>query len=148
MEVEMEQTNYSRVYPAPSRQPALGENHQAKAAIHACKASQHTFQQACDHLKRAERDLAETAAFIVTSLTTVTAIQAVITIAKGDLELSTEVLQLAFLGYTVIFVSIFVLGGLRISNAIRRRTKAEREIDQAKRAIFEHCPPDQWLKLE
>ena len=144
----MEQTNYSRVYPAPARTPAVDENHQSRAGIHACKASQHAFQQACDHLKRAERDLAETAAFIVTSLTTVTAIQAVITIAKGDLELSTEVLQLAFLGYTVIFVLIFGLGGLRIRNAIRRRTKAEREIDQAKRAIFEHCPPDQWPRLE
>ena len=144
----MEQTNYSRVYPAPAETPALNENHQSRAGVHACKASQHAFQQACDHLKRAERDLAETAAFIVTSLTTVTAIQAVITIAKGDLELSTEVLQLAFLGYTLIFVLIFMLGGLRINSAIRRRAKAEREMDQAKRAIFEHCSSDQWPRLD
>jgi hypothetical protein len=148
MEVEMEQTNYSRVYPAPAKNSALEENHQSRAGIHACKASQHAFQQACDHLKRAERDLAETATFIVTSLTTVTAIQAVITIAKDDLELSTEVLKLAFLGYTVIFTLIFLLGGARIHAAIRKRTKAEREIDQTKRAIFERCPPDQWPKLE
>lgn len=143
----MERTNHDRVHPS-ANMLTFGQDQPTKAAIHACKASRHAFQQACDHLKRAERDMAETAALIVTSLTTVTAIQAVITIAKGDLELSTEALQLAFLGYTVIFVFIFVLGALRISGAIRRRTKAEREIDQTKRAIFEHCPPDQWPKLE
>jgi len=144
----MEQTNVSRIFPAPSKQQLLGENHQSKTDGRACKASQHAFQQACDHLKRAERDLAETAAFIVTTLTTVTAIQAVITIAKGDLELSTEILQLAFLGYTVIFVLVFVSGGVRIRNALRRRTKAEQEIDQAKRAIFQNCDLDRWPKLE
>ena len=144
----MEQTNYSRVYPAPVKKPVPVENHQSRAEVHACRASRHAFQQAYDHLKRAERDLAETAAFMVTSLTTVTAIQAVIAIAKGDLELSTEVLQLTFLGYTVIFILIFILGALRIRAAIRRRAKAEREIDQTKRAIFEYCAPEQWPKLE
>jgi len=148
MEVEMEQTNYSRMYPAPSSKPAVGENHQSKADMRACKVSRHAFQQACEQLKRAERDLAETAAFMVTSLTTVTAIQAVIAIAKTDLQLSTEVLRLTFLGYTVIFSLIFILGALRIRAAIRRRTKAEREIDQTKRAVFEYCSPDQWPKLE
>lgn len=143
----MERTNHDRVRP-PAKMLTFGQSQETKAEVHACKASRHAFQQACDHLKRAERDLAETAAFIVTSLTTVTAIQAVITIAKGDLELSTEVLQLAFLGYTAIFILIFVLGAARISSAIRRRTKAEREIDQTNRAIFEFCPPDQWPKPE
>jgi hypothetical protein len=147
MEVEMERTNHERVRPL-AKVLALGQNQQTKAEIHACKASRHAFQQACDHLKRAERDLGETAAFIITSLTTVTAVQAVITFVQEKLELSTEVLRLAFLSYTAIFIMIFVLGTLRISNAIRKRTRAEKEIDQTKRAIFEFCPPDHWPKPE
>jgi len=148
MEVEMEQTNYTRVYPAPSKKPVVTEDHRSKAEDHACKASRRAYEQACDHLKRAERDLAETAAFIAASLTTVTAIQAVISIAKDQLELSREVLQLAFQGYVVIFALIFLLGAFRIRSAIHRRTKAEKEIDQTKRGIFEFCPLEQWPKPE
>jgi hypothetical protein len=85
---------------------------------------------------------------MVTSLTTVTAIQAVIAIAKGDLQLSTTVLQWTFLGYSLIFSLIFILGALRIRGALERRTKAEREIDQTKRAVFEYCSPEQWPRLE
>src|SRR5262245_4166267 len=111
------------------------ENRSSKAKQHACKASRREYQQACDRLKRAERDLAETAAFIAASLTTVTAIQAVISVAKEKLELSTQVLQLAFQGYVLIFVLILLFGSLRIRSAIHRRTQAEKDIDQTKRGI-------------
>lgn len=122
------------------------ENHPPKAKIHACKASQREYQLACDRLQRAERDLAETAAFIAASLTTVTAIQAVIGLAKDKLELSTGVLQLAFQSYVAIFILIFVFGTLRIRSAIRRRTQAEQDIDQTKKGIFEFCDAQQWPK--
>ena len=144
----MEQTNYSRVYPAPFKKPVDTENHRSKAEDHACKASRRAYEQACDHLRRAERDLAETAAFIAASLTTVTAIQAVISIAKDQLELSKDVLQIAFQGYVVIFALILLLGAVRIRGAIHRRTRAEKEIDQTKRGIFEFCPMEQWPKPE
>lgn len=144
----MEQTNYTRIYPAPSKKPSFDENHQSKGQLHACKASRRAYQQARDHLRRAERDLAETAAFIAASLTTVTAIQAMITVAREKLELSKDVLQLAFQGYVAIFLLIFLLGALRVSQAIRRRTKAEREIDQTKKGIFEFCPMEDWPKTE
>jgi cytochrome c biogenesis protein CcdA len=111
---------------------------------HACKASRRGYQQAIDRLKRAERDLGETAAFIAASLTTVTAIQAVISIAKDQLELSNRVLQLAFHGYVTIFILILLLGMIRARSAMRRRSQAEREIDQTKKGIFEFCPMDQW----
>jgi cytochrome c biogenesis protein CcdA len=99
-------------------------------------------------LKRAERDLAETAAFMAASLTTVTAIQAVVSIARDKLELSRDILQLAFQGYVVVFILIFLLGALRIRSAIQRRSEAEREIDQTKKGIFEFCEPVQWPKPE
>ena len=126
----------------------LEENHQPIGRIHACKASQRGYQQARDHLRRADRDLAETAAFIAGSLTTVTAIQAVISIANDKLELPIQILQIAFNGYIALFILILVLGASRVSNAIRRRAQAEREIDQTKKGIFEFCPPDQWPKSE
>ena len=147
IEVEMEQINQFRInHGTQKAQPE--ENHPSKARIHACKASQRGYQLACDRLKRAERDLAETAAFIAASLTTVTAIQAVISLARDKLELSKEILQLAFQGYVAIFLLIFVLGALRIRGAIRRRTQAEKEIDQTKKGIFEFCEPPQWPKPE
>jgi cytochrome c biogenesis protein CcdA len=146
MEVEMEQTNYDLIY-YPTRKSRLDE-YQSKGKVHACKASQRGYQQACDRLKRAERDLAETAAFIAGSLTTVTAIQAVISIARDKLELSKEVLQLAFQGYVAVFILIFLLGALRVRSAIRRRTQAEKDIDQTKKGIFEFCPTDQWPRPE
>jgi cytochrome c biogenesis protein CcdA len=142
----MEQVNYIRSNGSQRAQPQ--ENHLPKVKIHACQASQRGYQLACDHLKRAERDLAETAAFMAASLTTVTAIQAVIGIAKDKLELSKEVLQLAFQGYAAIFLLIFILGAVRIRGAIRRRTQAEKDIDQTKKAIFEFCDPQQWPKPE
>lgn len=120
----------------------FGENHRKKADSHACRAYQHVYQQARDHLRRAERDLAETAAFIAGSLTTVTAIQAVITVANDKLELSKNVLQMAFQGYVTVFLLILVLGALRVRTAMRRRTQAEKEMDQAKKGMFVFCPTE------
>ena len=122
------------------RPMTFGENHRSRADSHACRAYQHVYEQARDHLRRAERDLAETAAFIAASLTTVTAIQAVITLGNDKLELSKNILQMAFQGYVAIFLLIFLLGGVRLRNAMRRRTQAEREMDQAKRGMFVFCP--------
>src|SRR5215211_3515713 len=147
MEIEMERTNHDKIRP-PVKMLTVGQNHSSRADGHACKASLRGYQQARDHLKRAERDLAETAAFIAASLTTVTAIQAVITVARDKLELSKEILQLAFQGYAAVFLLILVLGALRVSHAIRRRTQAERDIDQTRKGIFEFCEPDQWHKTE
>jgi cytochrome c biogenesis protein CcdA len=147
MEVEMEQVNLVRANHG-TQQAQTQENHLPKAKIHACKASQRGYQLACDRLKRAERDLAETAAFMAASLTTVTAIQAVVSIARDKLELSRDILQLAFQGYVVVFILIFLLGALRIRSAIQRRSEAEREIDQTKKGIFEFCEPVQWPKPE
>ena len=98
----------------------LEKSQPSKGKQHACKASQRGYQQACDRLKRAERDLAETAAFIAASLTTVTAIQAVISVAKEKLELSTQVLQLAFQGYVVIFVLIFLFAQRYLIQGVAR----------------------------
>jgi len=124
------------------------ESQQPRGEIHACKASRRGYQQARDRLKRADRDLGETAAFIAASLTTVTAIQAVISIAKDELELSNDVLQLAFNGYIAIFILILLLGVFRARSAMHRRSQAEREIDQTKKGIFEFCPMDQWPEPE
>jgi hypothetical protein len=143
MEVEMEQTNHDTLR-LPTAILPFAEPYQSKAEIHACKASRRNFQQARDRLRRAERDLAETAAFIAASLTTVTAIQAVISLARDKLDLPKELLQVAFQGYIAIFVLILLLGALRVRSAIRRRTQAESEIDRTKRSIFEFCPMDQW----
>src|SRR5215213_1922394 len=145
MEIEMEQVNLVRANHG-TQKAQTQENHLPKAKIHACKASQRGYQLACDRLKRAERDLAETAAFMAASLTTVTAIQAVISLARDKLELSTEVLKLAFQGYVDIFLLIFVLGALRILDAIHRLSNAMKEIDQTKKGIFEFCEPPQWPK--
>ena len=143
----MEQINQFRVnHGTQKAQPE--EIYPAKAKVHACKASQRGYQLACDRLKRAERDLAETAAFMAASLTTVTAIQAVITIARDKLELSTDILKLALEGYIAIFILIFLLGVLRIRGAIHRRSQAEKEIDETKKGIFEFCEPTQWPRPE
>ena len=143
----MEQVNLVRAnHGTQKAQPQ--ENHLPKAKVHACKASQRGYQLALDRLKRAERDLAETAAFMVASLTTVTAIQAVVSIARDKLELPKDILQFAFQGYVAVFILIFVLGALRIRGAIQRRSEAEKEIDQTKKGIFEFCEPVQWPKPE
>ena len=143
----MERTNHDKIRP-PVKMLPNGQKQPSKAEGHACKASLRGYQQARDHLKRAERDLAETAAFIAASLTTVTAIQAVVTVARDKLELSKEIIQLAFQGYAAVFLLILLLGALRVSHAIRRRTRAERDIDQTRKGIFEFCDPDQWSTTE
>lgn len=114
----------------------------------ACRNSQRSLGHARDCLRRANRDLGETAAFIAASLTTVTAIQAVISIANDKLELPNNILRIAFDGYLVILVLIFIYGTFRANNAIRKRTRAEQEIDQAKKKIFDFCPIDEWPKTE
>jgi hypothetical protein len=139
----VERTNHDTMR-LPTAVLPFAEPYQSKAEIHACKSSRRDYQQACDHLRRAERDLAETAAFIVGALTTVTAIQAVISLARDKLDLPMTLLQVAFAGYVAIFVLIFLLGALRVRSAIRRRRQAENEIDRTKRSIFEFCPMDQW----
>ena len=143
----MEQINLVRAnHGTQNAQPQ--ENYLPKAKVHACKASQRGYQLALDRMKRAERDLAETAAFMAASLTTATAIQAVVSIAKDKLELSKEILQFAFQGYVAVFLLIFLFGALRIRGAIHRRSQAEKEIDQTKKGIFEFCDPPQWPKPE
>lgn len=124
------------------------ENRPPLAKSHACKASQRGYQLARDHLRRADRDLGETAAFIAGSLTTVTAIQAVISIAKDQLELSQEILQFAFQVYVAVFILILISGVLRTRSALRNRAQAERDVDQARKGIFEFCDPEQWTKPE
>jgi hypothetical protein len=120
------------------------ESEQPLGKVHACESSWRGYQLARDRLKRADRDLGETAAFIAASLTTVTAIQAVISIAKDQLELSNQVLKLAFNSYIAIFILILLLGVFRSRSAMQKRARAEREIDQAKKGIFKFCPMDQW----
>lgn len=165
----MDQTKQANIGPPPKRTVTLAssqtdvwmpatqkviefvqpvESPQTRGNAHACKVFRRDYQRALDLFKRADRDLGETAAFIAASLTTVTAIQAVISIAKGELGLSQEVLQLAFHSYIAIFILIFVLGAFRARSAIRRRSQAEKDIDQAKKGIFEFCPMDQWPKPE
>ena len=71
-----------------------------------------------------------------------------ITVARDKLELSRDILQLAFQGYVAVFLLILLLGTLRVSHAIRRRTLAERDIDQTRKGIFEFCDPNQWNVAE
>ena len=124
----------------------LEENQQSIGRIHACKASQRTLRLAGDRLKRANRDLGETAAFILASLTTVTAVEAVINIAVKQIEISQEFLKTAFNSYIAVFILILLWGAFRSGIAIRRRARAEQEIDQAKKCIFEFCHENQWPK--
>ena len=131
-----------------SESASLKSNTQTLGDLYACRNSQLRFSHARDCLRRANRDLGETAAFIAASLTTMTAIQAVISIANDKLELSKDVLQIAFDGYIVILVLIFILGAFRAHSAIRRRAWAEREIDQTKNGIFNFCPIDEWTKIK
>jgi len=121
---------------------------ETKGNAHACKRSWRNYQHALDCFKRAERDLGETFAFIAASLTTVTAVQAVITIARKELDWSTEILQIAFQSYIAVILLIMLVGLIRASSALWRRARAERDIDQTKRALFEFCPMDQWPKVE
>lgn len=114
---------------------------------HACRASWREYQKARDALKRADRDLGETVAFLAASLTTVTAIQAVTTIALDKLGLPQAMLLFAFKIYLAIFLLVLLLGLLRAIRAMVRRARAERNIDQTKKGVVQYCPIDQWAKL-
>ena len=138
---EAQPSGVSEYVPVKGILPELGK-------IHACRISQRSFQQAQDRLKRANRDLGETAAFMLALMTTVTAIEAVINIADNKIHIPPEYLRLTFDLYIMLFVLILVSGGLRCWDAIRRRAQAERECDQAKNGIFKFCSGDQWPKFE
>ncbi len=122
-------------------QPSTAHNH-------ACRRCQHDYWLALDRLRRANRDLAETAAVMAASLTTVTAIQAVISIAVDRLNLPKDDLEWALYAYVAVIASIFAIGVVRSMKAFGRRGKAEREIDRAKGGIFEFCPEVQWPQPE
>jgi len=124
------------------------ESQQSVGFNHARKAYRRLYQQACDQFKRADRDLGETAAFVAASLTTATAIEAVMTVANDKLGLSKDILQEGFYVYIGIFVLILLYGVLRGKRAIQRRAKAEKEIDEAKEGIFRYYPDEQWPKFE
>lgn len=124
------------------------ESRQTNANAHACKACQRVYLQARDRLKRADRDLGETVAMIAASLTTTTAVEAVINIAHDKINLSREFLLATFDVYIVAFLLILVWGAFRSRRAIYRRAQAEKEVDQAKKGIFQFCPGEQWPKTE
>jgi hypothetical protein len=124
------------------------ENRPSPGINHTLKTYRLLYLQARDQFKRAERDLGETAAFVAAALTTATAIQAVITVANDKLQLGKEVLQEGFYIYIAVFALIFICGALRCGIAIKRRAKAEKEIDKARQGIFQYSPPDQWPKFE
>ncbi len=119
-----------------------------RASAHACKASQRGFQQANDRLKRANRDIGEAAAFLAASLTTITAVEAVINLASGTLHLKENILQVAFDVYIVFLIAILVLGVLRFAVVLNRRAQAEKEVDEAKQAVYRFCEVEQWPKAE
>ena len=147
----MEQTNVFRSNHGngkiPERFP-MEEIQGLRVGPHACKASQRVFQQASDHLRRANRDLGEVAAFLAASLTTVTAVEAVINMAVDKLHLSEVILRMAFDGYIVLLALILSLGVLRFAVVLQRRAQAEQELDQAKRSIYQFCEMGQWPKAE
>ena len=126
----------------------LKDHQQPIGKIHACKISQRSFQLARDRLKRADRDLGETAAFIAASLTTVTAVEAVISIAVDKIGLSGFPLLDAFKIYLTVILFILLYGLIRGVSAVRGRRQAEREIDEAKKGIYEFCISEQWPKGE
>lgn len=119
-----------------------------RASAHACKASQRGFQQANDRLRRANRDIGEAAAFLAASLTTITAVEAVINLASGTLHLQENILKLAFDLYIVFLFAILTAGVLRFAVVLNRRAQAEKEVDEAKQAVYRFCEIEQWPKAE
>ena len=126
----------------------LEQSLKSKGNLHACRASQREFQQARDRLKRANRDLGETAAFIAAAVTAATAVQAVISFANEKLGLTQNTLQVVFMGYILIIGVLIVSGALRVAHAMYRRKQAERQIDDTKKCIFDFCPVEEWPKAE
>jgi uncharacterized membrane protein YcjF (UPF0283 family) len=113
-----------------------------------CRRAQRDYRLALDSLARARRDLGETAAIMAATLTTVTAIQAVISIAVDRLALPIDYLQWGFYVYIAVIVLIFLVGIIRSLFAFRRRGRAEREMDRAKAEIFIQCSQDLWPEPE
>jgi hypothetical protein len=151
MEVDMEQINQFQVNRGNGQASAgsrIEEVAGLRAHAHACKVSQRDLRLATDHLGRANRDLGELAAFIAGSLTTVTAIEAVINIAVDRIGLSSVILHLAFEIYIGFLVAIFILGILRFGVVMWRRARAEKAMDRAKRGIYEYCPTEEWSTRE
>ena len=124
------------------------ENPKGDGRQYACRNSQRRFQQANDHFKRANRDLGEVAALIAASLTTVTAVEAVINIAVDKIGLAKEILQMAFDGYIGFLVAILILGSIRFASVLHKRAQAEKEMDQAKKGIYDFCEVPEWPKPE
>lgn len=118
------------------------------ASLVAYRNSKRRLEWASDQIARANRDLGEVAAFIAASLTTVTAVQAVINIAIDRIGLPKEILQIAFNAYIGILIFILLVGGLRFVGVMRRRARAEKEIDRAKQRIYEFDDAKDRLKLE
>jgi hypothetical protein len=151
MEVEMEQTNQFRENhqsKSTVEEFQLDEVEQLRVSAHAAKASRRALQQANDHFRRANRDLGELAAFIAASLTTVTAVEAVINIAVDKIGLAQEMLRTAFDGYILFLAVLFLVGSVRFGLIMQRRARAEKEIDHAKQLVYKFCPPEEWPKLE
>ena len=147
----MEQTNQfkenhrAKQLPKGSR---VQEVHDPLAKARACKAYQVDLQEASDQLRRANRDLGELAAFLAASLTTVTAVEAVINIAVDKIDLSRVILHVAFDVYIGLLATILILGLIRFGVVMHRRARAEKELDHAKKGVYTFCPTEQWLKPE
>ena len=124
------------------------ENQQTLGEKHAIRTYRRLYLHACDQFKRADRDLGEIAAFVAASLTTATAIEAVMTVANDKLELSKNVLQEGFYVYIGIFLLILLYGVIRGRKAIQNRSNAEKEIDKAKEGLFRYLPAEQWPENE
>lgn len=146
----MEQTNQLRTNHAERFAEKLRSSERTKSTANlvAYRNSKRRLEWANDQIARANRDLGEMAAFLAASLTTVTAVQAVINIAIDRIGLAKEILQIAFNTYIGILIFILVVGGLRFVGIMRRRARAEKEIDRAKQRIYEFDDVKDALKPE
>ena len=146
----MEQTNQLRTNQAERLAEKLrsGERTKSTNSLVAYRNSKRRLEWANDQIARANRDLGEMAAFLAASLTTVTAVQAVINIAIDRIGLAKEILQIAFNTYIGILIFILVVGGLRFIGIMYRRGRAEKEIDRAKQRIYEFDDVKDALKPE
>jgi len=146
----MEQTNQLRSNHAERFAEKLrsGERTKSTTSLVAYRNSKRRLEWANDQIARANRDLGEMAAFLAASLTTVTAVQAVINIAIDRIGLAKEILQIAFNTYIGVLIFILLVGGLRFVGIMRRRARAEKEIDRAKQRIYEFDDVKDSLKPE
>jgi len=146
----MEQTNQLRSNHAERFAEKLrsGERTKSTTSLVAYRNSKRRLEWANDQIARANRDLGEMAAFLAASLTTVTAVQAVINIAIDRIGLAKEILQIAFNTYIGVLIFILLVGGLRFVGIMRRRARAEKEIDRAKQRIYEFDDVKDALKPE